>query len=155
MRPREVIRLSNDAFDAATVCNGWQLVELLTAIEGLHPNLSWYVADVQTLGPSPTRRREPCPTSIGHTAALIQAVGDVVQFESGVFVGVPSGIEQPAFRPGGLWTEDDETEDLGDAVIEMRAFDTSYWSIATADPDIARDLLERFAANGRGRRDPI
>lgn len=81
---------------------------------------------------------------------MIEAAQRVDQFESGVFAGVPSVIAQPVFRAGGLWTEDEEAADLGDAAVEVRAFDTSYWSIATADPDLAQILRERIE-HTRGR----
>lgn len=64
----------------------------------------------------------------------------VADAETGVFAGVPSSIAQPAFRAGGLWTEDEEAADLGDAVVELRAFDTSFWSIATAAPELATSI---------------
>jgi hypothetical protein len=59
---------------------------------------------------------------VGDTQALIRAALNVEQFESGVFVGVRHSLEQPAFRTGGLWTEDEDAADLGDAIVEVRAF---------------------------------
>ena len=122
-----------------------QLVRLLRLIHALRLDLKWYVADVQTIGPFPVHRREATPILIGDTGALIEVAQRVNQFESGVFAGVPSSIDQPTFRAGGLWTEDEEAADLGDAVVEVRAFDTSYWSIATADANLARTILKRLA----------
>jgi len=144
MRPRDIVRLDPADFRSETCCVGEQLVELLRVIQALRPGLKWYVADVQTIGPSPVPRREPVPILIGDTGALIQAAQRVDQFESGVFAGVPSSIGQAGFRSGGLWTEDEEAADLGDAVVEVRAFDTSYWSVATADSVLARNILERI-----------
>ncbi len=57
-----------------------------------------------------------------------------------VFVGVSPTTTEPRFRAGGLWTGDSETADLGDALIELRAFDTSYWSVAIADPGLGQQL---------------
>jgi hypothetical protein len=150
MRPRDMVRLQASAFHGAMSCLGEQLVALLHTIQELRPGLKWYVADAQTIGPSPVPRREPTPVLIGDTRALIEAAQRVEQFESGVFAGVPSAIAQPAFRAAGLWTEDEEDADLGDAAVEVRAFDTSYWSIATADPNLARIIRERLERE-RGR----
>lgn len=148
MRPRDIVRLEPAAFRSETACLGEQLVALLRSIQELRPDLKWYVADVQTIGPSLVPRREPTPVFIGDAGALVQAVQRVDQFESGVFAGVPSSIDLPAFRPGGLWTEDEEAADLGDAAVELRAFDTSYWSIATAEPNLAKTIRKRLGQEG-------
>jgi hypothetical protein len=147
MRPCDVFRLAPAAFGSETSCLGEQLVALLRTIRESRPDLRWYVADLQTIGPCPVAHREPTPTLIGDAGALVQAVGLVDQFESGVFAGVASSIDRPAFRAGGLYTEDDEVSDLGDAAVEVRAFDTSYWSIATTDPNLAKTIRGTF---GRG-----
>lgn len=144
MLPREIVHLGPEAFGSETSCLGEQLVRLLQVIQELHPELKWYVADVQTIGLPLSSRREPVPSLFGDTEALLQEVRKVEQFESGVFIGVPHSLDRPAFRNGGLWTEDEEAADLGDAVVEVRAFDTSYWLIATADTQLARHVLERF-----------
>jgi hypothetical protein len=68
----------------------------------------------------------------------------VTQFESGVFVGVPSECLNPRFRTGGLWTEDEEDADLCDAFVEVRAFDTTYVSVATNDDAVAARIAEEF-----------
>lgn len=144
MRPRDIVRLEPAAFRSVMSCLGEQLVALLQTIQELRPDLNWYVSDAQTIGPSPVPRREPTPILIGDARAMIQAAQRVEQFESGVFAGVPSAIDQPAFRAGGLWTEDEEAADLGDAAVEVRAFDTSYWSVATAEPNLAQIIRERL-----------
>jgi hypothetical protein len=48
------------------------------------------------------------------------------------------------FRPGGLWTEDEEDADLCDALVEVRAFDTTYVSVATNDDAVADRIAEEF-----------
>lgn len=144
--PRDVVRLGTAAFQSKVCCLGVQLVGLLNALRAFRPDLTWYVADAQVNGPSPFPRREPTPTLIGDTDALIKAALSVDQFESGVFAGVPSPIDRPVFRAGGLWTEDDEDDDLGDAVVELRAFDTTYWSVATLDAGLAQAVLKQLGA---------
>lgn len=150
MRPRNVVRLEPAAFQTELPCLGGQLVAIVQQIQEILPGLRWYVADVQTIGPSPVPRRAPTPVLVGDATAMIEAAQRVDQFESGVFAGVPSESAPPAFRAGGLWTEDEQAADLGDAAVEVRAFDTSYWSIATADPDLAQILRERIE-HTRGR----
>lgn len=150
MRPREVIDLGPPDFGDATACLGRQLVELLCAIDAVSPGLRWYGADVETIGPFPIPQREPVPSLVGDTPTLVRAARFVEQFKSGVFVGVPDLAGAPTFRNGGLWTEDEADADLGDATFEVRAFDTSYWSVGTADAGLAARIRERFRA-GRER----
>lgn len=150
MRPRDIVRLEPEVFRGTVSCLGEQLVTVLRTIQELRLDLKWYVADVQTVGPFPVPRRQPTPIFIGDTRDLVQAAQRVDQFESGVFAGVPLSIEQPAFRAGGLWTEDEEAADLGDAAVELRAFDTSYWWIATAAPDLAKAIVKRLGQGEDG-----
>lgn len=144
MRPRVVIHLDPTAFGGEPVCLGRQLAELLRAIETVHPELRWYGGDIQAIGPRSMSARKPTPVLLGSTEALVQAARAVEQFESGVFVGVSGSVSCPVFRAGGLWTEDEEDADLGDALIEVRAFDTSYWSIGTTDAKVVSQIGERF-----------
>lgn len=116
MWPVETVHLGPEAFGDTAACLGGQLTELLQFLGALQPNLTWHVADIECIGTFPVSRREPAPTSIGDTATLMQAALRVSQFESGVFAGVAESVERPAFRPGGLWTEDEEAADLGDAL---------------------------------------
>ena len=144
MRPSNIVHLGPDIFRSVTSCLGEQLVSLLRIIQEVHPDLKWYAADVDANGPLPVPRGEPTPILIGDATALIEIAHRVNQFNSGVFVGVPSRIEKPTFRAGGLWTEDEDAAELGDATIEVRAFDWSYWSIATADPNLAQSIRQRL-----------
>lgn len=119
---------------------------LLQLAEEFVPGLCWYAADVQAIGPSPTNGRAPHPVCVGDTGTLTIVARQVVQFESGVFAGVNSRIARPRFREGGLWTDDEELADLGDSLIEYRAFDTSYWLVATAEVTLADRIRSRLTA---------
>jgi hypothetical protein len=144
MRSHEIIHIGPEAFGSEVCCLGEQLVELVRTIAELHRDLKWYVADVQTIGLALTSRRDPVPSLIGDTEAVVQAAREVEQFENGVFLGVPDSLDRPAFRHGGIWTDDEDDADLGDALVEVRAFDTSYWLIATADTELATRVVQRF-----------
>lgn len=129
-------------FDDSAACLGKQLKALVQVVSQIHPRLIWYAADVQTTGYQIVSRCEPTPMKIGDTATLIKAVAKIDQFESGVIAGIPDNIETPRFRNGGLWTEDNEDEaiDLGDALVEIRAFDTSYWAVLFLNADLLHRL---------------
>jgi hypothetical protein len=104
------------------------------------PDLCWYVADVQATGHQIPEWQTSSPTRITDVADMLQLIEKIDQFEGGVFVGVPIAIVEPSFREGGLWTEDEEFADLGDAVIEIRAFDTSYVTVASTDAQVVRRI---------------
>lgn len=144
MRPLTIVRLGPTSFQNEALGLGTQLVKLVETIERIRPDLNWYAADVQATGHSPVPPREPQPTLVGDTAKFLGVAQRVEQFESAVFAGVPASVHNPSFRAGGLWTEDEEAADLGDAVVELRAFDTSCWYLATAEPDIASEILKKF-----------
>lgn len=85
---------------------------------------------------------------MGNADALIEFSLKVDQFISGVFAGVPKEIDAPRFRDGGLWSEDhgEDAADLGDSVIEIRAFDTSWIEIASHDGDVIASLCDTLHA---------
>lgn len=146
MKPLYMFRLRDEACDdkAEAECEGPQVAAVVAAIGHVRPDLRWYVADVQVLGPPLTKDRRPTPTLIGDTTAMADVASTVTQFESGVLAGVTSKCPDPKFRDGGLWTEDEEDADLCDALVEVRAFDTTYVSVATCDKTIADRVLQAF-----------
>ena len=150
MKPVASISLRPEDFGSGGLaCLGWQVAEVIRAIDSACPGLSWYVADVQTVGYQFPFRRRPTPEQVGDSTALENAARMVEQFESGVFVGVPAAIEAPRWRSGGLYTDDEERAELGDALVEVRAFDTTSVTIACSD-----DVLLVRAFDNLKRRDP-
>lgn len=144
MQPRDVFLLHPEQFGDKIACREQQLVTLLRVIDEARPGLMWYGADVEAVGPLPMPRGEKIPHLVGDTESLIQAAQRIRQFESGVFAGVPDLPSEPTFRAEGLWTDDDDDADLGDAVVEMRAFDTTYWIVGTTSAKISTSLREQF-----------
>lgn len=132
MLPRHVLHLSSDVFNAQCACLGGQIAEVAAKVSEFVPDLKWYIADVEYVG-LPLFERSPTPFVVGDVDAFVRFSMRVDQFTSGVFVGVPAHIAAPQFREGGLWTEDEDASDLGDAVVEIRAFDWSYVSVAFMD----------------------
>ncbi len=143
MHPTRVLHFGASVFAAQTACLGDQVATVVESIRSLIPDLSWYVADVQCTGTSFTDGA-PTPVYVGDADAMIRAALQVDQFTSGVFVATPADFPQPRFRDGGLWTDDDESADLGDAVVEMRAFDTTHVSVATTHEELLRWLEKKF-----------
>ena len=139
-----VLRLRSVAFGTEAACLGSHVAAVVGAIGGPLPELCWYAADVECTGIQFVSRRSPVPVRVGDTDSMRRAAHGVQQFTSGVFVGVPPGHLYPRFRQGGLWTDDDELADLGDALVEVRAFDTTYISVASAHEQILCSLEALF-----------
>jgi len=144
MQVMKYVHLGRVSFGNEPPCLGSQLVKLLHVIDAICPNLTWYAADIQAVGEFPIPHGEPRARIVGDSEALAHMSTGVDQFESGVFAGVPRSLTKPTFRAGGLWTEDEENADLGDAIIELRAFDTSYWSIAATESKVVKYVLDQI-----------
>lgn len=148
MQPRRVIHLKAASFGDRFVGLGSQLVKLLQVIESMQPELQWYGGDLEAVPTLSMKQEEPEPTLIGGTRDLVSIAHGVDQFLAGVFAGVIGSAQEPSFRDRGFWTEDDDDADLGDAIVEIRAFDTSYWIIGVAEERLAEAILSRFPPRG-------
>jgi len=144
-KPKYMFQCGPAAFPEAPVrCLGTQVSAVVAAVSAVRPDLVWYAADVVVPGPSPFARGDGVPRRIGDSAALTRAAEAVHQFEWGIFAGVEPECGEPRFRAAELWTEDEEDADLGDAVVEVRSFDTDYISVGTSDPAILDEVMRRF-----------
>ncbi|MCG8424203.1 MAG: hypothetical protein MJE77_40440 [Proteobacteria bacterium] len=144
MKPTRVVHFGADAFGTQAACLGQQVAAIVASIDKVLPNLRWYAADVECTGAQFTHRT-PTAVGVGDADAFMHVALQVDQFTSGVFVGIPVDLAQPRFREGGLWTDDDESADLGDAVVEVRAFDTTYVSVASTNEALLHRLESEFA----------
>jgi hypothetical protein len=153
MRPAWLLRLRAEVFNDTIICRGVQISKLIDIIENIIPELIWYVADLQTVGYQFEQQIRAMPMRVGFATRMSELALGVVQFRSGVFLGVSSEIASPAFREGGSWTEDEEFADLGDSTVEIRAFDTSYIDIGSSDTsllDTIEGAIVKGAPVGRG-----
>ncbi len=146
MNPRWSLSLRAAAFGSSIACEGSQLAMVIGLLGAIVPEVRWYASDVVAQGGISVWERSPQPTLVGDTSSIVVKLSSVVQFESGVFSGVPAGIAAPVFREGGAWTEDEEMAELGDAIVEVRAFDTSYISVDGVDLELRDTFRGRFFA---------
>lgn len=124
-------------------CLGKQLVSILEVLNPLFKP-TWYVADVEINGPMHFKfgLEGWIPKRLGNTLEVIKLAQGVDQFLSGVFFALPMDV-------GPTWnrefaTEDDLFRDLEEAILEIRAFDTSYFEIYTSDLQIIETLQKYF-----------
>jgi hypothetical protein len=112
-------------------CTGLQFVLLINSLAKQLENCYWYIADISAVGgllPSTLVENSASFIKVGKTQELVQLVGQIEQLASGIFLAIPESILEPDLS-GDFNTESDPTEDLGDAVLEIRALDTSYFEV--------------------------
>jgi hypothetical protein len=138
-----IIRLRAEAFDGRSVCClGSQLARLVAELKGAMGEVVWYAADIDLVGPAPIPRGRG-PQLLGGSDRLIELAEKVDQLLRGVFLAVPADNAAPHFRDA-IDTEDPVDVELGDARVEIRAFDTTYFEVLTTEPAIATFAEDAF-----------
>jgi hypothetical protein len=127
-------------------CLGQQIKEILELVE-LYPTIKdaiWYASDLDS-SPIPECIRNFgsfVPKKVGNTRNLITICQNVDQFLSGVFFALNKDFGDHLDAEFG--TEDESFRDISDAVLEIRAFDTTFFEIYTNDYALARKITEKF-----------
>lgn len=122
-------------------CLGLQLQGILGVITQEYPDLIWYVADINAVQvmPDDITRSDPAPKYIGSKERIIDFAGLFDQFLTGVFLAVP--MESHTRMPNQMYvTEDLPFRKIDPAVLEIRAFDTSYFEIYSTEKHILTRL---------------
>lgn len=141
-----VVRLTGTQLKGeSTCCSGEQLRELLHQLKSWVNDCVWHVSDVKTNNSVESLVSGELQKQRLSTDFLNELCSQVDQFLSGIFLAVPAKIDMPHLNPG-LVTEDEPTVDLGDAILEIRAFDTSYFELYTADNKLAEWLKNFYQA---------
>lgn len=145
-KPQGVIRLTGQQINNQLVsCTGPQLVKILQVLEEHTNNYDWFTADISTNNTPPSEFIDgEEPYRVGDTQRLIQLSLLVDQYFSGLFLAVPRGIEDPQWL-GYFETESEPTTELGCAVLEIRAFDTSYFEIYCSELETLQALSRYFS----------
>jgi hypothetical protein len=142
-----LVRLDGESIDGDAVsCTGKQLAALLDAIAPPIQDCVWFIADLELLG-SPTEPRfsSPEPVRYGSTEALRKFIFPVDQILSGVFLAVSNQNVPPTWSRL-YWTDEEPFTTIDDAEIEIRAFDTSYFEIVTANSDVLLELSNHYGS---------
>ena len=137
-----VARVSKEDFDRQSdlCCTGWQLAAMFSMAERHFGPVNWYVADSSPRIDTDSTS-SPSFGLIGDTTSAIRAVENVQQFESAVFAAVESGNPSPTFRDE-AYTDDDATAQLGDSLMELRAFDYTFIEAIMKDPESLAKYLQ-------------
>ncbi|MBS0655382.1 MAG: hypothetical protein JSR46_06385 [Verrucomicrobia bacterium] len=128
-------------------CLGEQLIEILEEIRPLIENLMWYTCHnfATTKVPHPENYEEFIPIRVGNSDAMIDLCRNVDQFESAVFLGLPSDYGDSLNHE--YFTKDEEFRDHVNTALEIIAFDTQYYEINSRDFNIIKKLSSGIINN--------
>jgi len=148
--PKYLICLGTKAFlDAEAVCLGSQLCSLIEILSNLIKSHVWLCADVDAQSPLP-RQLEINSFKlnfIGADEALINLCNNIDQFMSGVFIAIPASAKERFENSEVLVDTEDELYrpiDFDGILIEIRAFDTSYFKVYSENQSLMKQLSELF-----------
>lgn len=142
-----LLRLDGDLLSSEGVsCTGLQLIKILKCFENFLPRCNWYAADmsannvVMELSPF----SEPFPKCLESFEQLLYLSFQVDQFYSGIIFAVPEETKV-LFWPDRSYITDDFPEKLlGEAIIELRLFDTSYFEIYSSEEAYLNSLASEL-----------
>ncbi|MDQ1232537.1 hypothetical protein QE450_000035 [Paenibacillus sp. SORGH_AS306] len=140
-----LLRLHERHFKSEINCLGEQLVEIINCIREETSDLIWFAFDV--FGSSDRAFAELFSNAYSEflsTDELIEKASGVIQFYSGVFIGIKKGrhVEWNFDRLPD--TEENEGLQHPEAEIEIRPFDTSYFEIYGMDSTIESKIKLHF-----------
>lgn len=140
-RPQHVVQISHKSFN----CLGEQLLQILNLVQPFVNLCTWYGVDVEINGDFPFKwdLQGWIPKRIGNIDNLMSLAKKTDQFLCGVFFAVPNDL-------GAIWnrefsTEDPPFRDMEEAILEIRAFDTSYFEVYSNDINVMKLLSNKFS----------
>ncbi|MCV2886490.1 hypothetical protein OE749_17475 [Aestuariibacter sp. AA17] len=143
--PKYCLALSgNDLNQSEVSCTGEQLSLLLGAINETTNNFMWFASDVSGVNIDQywetfsSGKPQPVDSKLDVCIQLIE----VEQFLSGVFFVTDADLK-PLFQLE-HYTEDDRFTDIEDAIIQIRAFDTTVFEVYSSDINLIEILKEKF-----------
>jgi hypothetical protein len=142
------LNLNNDKVS----CTGEQLAMILKEVESQLDEPTWYAVDVLArnyycLELYEQKEGRQIPFKVGTTQDLVNFALPVPQFESGIFLAVPTSLgPNITWSPNSFNTEDQEF--IEPCTFMIRAFDTSYFEVLSKDEDIIDRIVRIFIRRG-------
>lgn len=139
------IQIKGQGIDGSSAnCLGPQLATLMESIKTKLGNVVWFVADIDTVTGIPNWYSGGFGfMEAGDTETMISLSQNVLQYLSGVFIALRP---EDAKHIDGLKADTEDTVPyfLERSVLEVRAFDQTFFLIGTHDSDLAQYLLKNF-----------
>jgi hypothetical protein len=126
------------------------MISIVDFLETKLPPHTWYGANINAIGMAPKKYGLQSWTikKIGPASSLITICSEIDQFLSGVFFAI-QGDPQHEIINIEIDTEDPpfRTLNIEGILIEIRAFDTSFFDFFAENEQIIKELLEQFKSH--------
>lgn len=147
--PKYLIRLDKKAFvHDQVVCLGSQLKSIIKDLSELIEPHVWFGADVDAISPMPKKLGVDSfqLRKIGDSHFLVNLCENIDQFLSGIFIAVKEQNQNVKCSELRVGTEDEQFRSLNldGILIEIRAFDTSYFEIYSDNPILMEKLSKIY-----------
>jgi hypothetical protein len=148
-KPKFQILLKKENFyPDEVVCLGSQLITIVDFIKIIQIPHIWYSADVDAFGKLPSELGIDSffMRKIGDDSSLIQICSEINQFLSGVFFAIDAKYANQKIDFVEVGTEDEKFRpmDIDGVLIEIRAFDTSFFELYSDNEIIIKKIAEKF-----------
>lgn len=147
--PKYRILLTNKCFPGDTVvCLGIQLISILNVLQTFLPKHTWYGTDVDAVGKNATKLNinDIQLNFIGTDLDFIEYCAGIDQFIWGDFLCINSNFSSQNLQSVELETEDKPFRPIAcnGILLEIRAFDTSYFAIYSEDKNMVERISKQF-----------
>lgn len=130
------------------VCLGTQLISIVNSIKNFLPEHIWYGADVDAVGKGARKYnlKGIQLNLIGADFQFIEYCSQIEQFIWGEFLCIDSNLSAQNIRNVELETEDEPFRpiDCTGVLMEIRAFDTTYFEIYSQDIELIQKISKIY-----------
>ncbi|MBU6382696.1 MAG: hypothetical protein KGR16_00040 [Verrucomicrobia bacterium] len=150
-RPKFQLILSTEHFYPSTaICLGSQMISIIDFLETKLPPHTWYSADINAIGQATKKYnlQSRIIKKLGTASSLIKICAEIDQFLSGVFFAI-QGSQQCESIDIEVDTEDNPFRilNIDGILLEIRAFDTSFFNFFSENEKILKELSENFKSH--------
>ncbi|MGI8687328.1 MAG: hypothetical protein ACR2M3_02015 [Thermomicrobiales bacterium] len=130
-------------------CEGEQIALVIETLGDTVQQCVWFVSDIddQIDGPRLFPEGVKIPVLVGDHHETVDFLRQVSQFFWAVFLAVPIGCLPMQW--GEIWAESEPFQDIGDAIVEICAFDSSSIQVYARDTAILEPIIARFGGEIR------
>ncbi len=141
--------LDKDAFGQdKVVCLGSQMIEIINLLKGVLEPHVWYAADIDAFGKGMSDHNLSFQgiKKIGTDDSLVSICTEIDQFLSGIFIAIREKSCSQSFIEENISTEDEPFRllKIDGVLLEIRAFDTSFFEIFSENESLIKELSVKF-----------
>ena len=141
-----ILQLSGTDIDGdRIVCTGSQIASVLSLLseEAALAGCDWYAGAIDNFGPGIAPYQEHEPFRVPDFGQFVETIRSAPQLLDGIFVAMRVGEKPVLLHP--IFTADGPMENaVGNCIIELHAFDTSWVELYSADTGLMRRMADRF-----------